>query len=74
MVNIKVNEERLIKIVQDIVKIKSHYLIPQGETMVGNYLKELVKPYGFDVEMEEIKDGRKNIYITLKGEVPDGYC
>ena len=52
------------------VKIESHYLIPQGETKIGNYLKELVALYGFEVEMEDIKDGRKNIYITLKGNEP----
>lgn len=70
MANTKVNEERLIKIVQDMVKIESHYLIPQGETKVGDYLKKLVEPYGFEVETQEIKDGRKNIYITLEGETP----
>lgn len=50
------------------VKIESHYLIQQGKTKVWDYLKELIKSYGFYVGMEDINDGCKSIYIALKGE------
>lgn len=68
MMQLEIQRERLISLVQDLVRIESHYLVEGGENRVGEYLAELALKACLDVEFETVKDGRKNFYATLKGD------
>lgn len=60
-------EEELIKLTQELIRIPSHVNHPGREKEVGLFLGQYCKEQGFDVEIKPIVDGRVNVIVTLKG-------
>ncbi|ABR46282.1 acetylornithine deacetylase or succinyl-diaminopimelate desuccinylase [Alkaliphilus metalliredigens QYMF] len=61
------DEEELVKLTQDLIKIPSHVNYPGREKEVGIFLSDYCQRQGFDVEVKTIVDERVNVIVTLKG-------
>lgn len=61
-------EEELVQLTQDLIRIPSHVNHPGREREVGLFLGQYCKEKGLDVEVKPIVDGRVNVIVTLKGE------
>lgn len=64
-----VDEQRLVRLARDLVRIPS-LTRPGQEGPVAAYLAEYLSRAGLAVEMQEVEPGRPNLIATLKGVAP----
>ncbi len=71
MDSLKINEDQLLELLQDLIKIKSvnPTLVKegQGESEIAEYIGNRLEQIGLSVKYQEIEKNRKNVISILKG-------
>lgn len=66
----EIDEEYLVKLTSDMIRIESHPDIPCQETKVAQYIKSVFDEHGIDCYLKEIEDGRCNVIACLDSGNP----
>lgn len=61
------NEEELIGLVADLVRIPSHWALPERELPIALHLRDLFQREGIEVELQEALPDRPNVIAVLRG-------
>lgn len=59
--------DELTGLVRDLVKIPSHWALPERELPIARHLLELFRKEGIEVELQEALPGRPNVVAVLRG-------
>lgn len=62
-----INQEELVKMTEDMIRIPSFAGIENQETGVARYIKSVCDREGIQCRLEEVEDGRCNVIATLPG-------
>lgn len=62
-----INNNEVIKILEDLISIPSYKGIKNQETKVAEYIHELFQNEGIESEVIELEDGRSNIVARIRG-------
>lgn len=65
-----INEDHLVEMASEMIRIPSYYGIPQQETGVAKYVKSVFDANGIPCYLKEVADGRCNVIATLDSGVP----
>jgi len=71
MIDIKINNENLLTLLEDLIRIKSvnQSLSDEGdgEIKIARYIGEYLKKLGLDIHYQEVEKNRCNVIGILKG-------
>jgi acetylornithine deacetylase/succinyl-diaminopimelate desuccinylase family protein len=67
-VSAQLDEEEVVGLVSDLIAIPSYPGIEKQETKVAEFIHDLFIKEGIPSELIHVKDGRKNVTATLKGQ------
>ena len=62
-----IEEDRLLKIIGDLIIIPSHLEVTGGEKQISEFVRDTVVEMGLPVEVQEVIDNRCNIIVKLEG-------
>jgi acetylornithine deacetylase/succinyl-diaminopimelate desuccinylase family protein len=62
-----ISEEELKDKIMDIVRIPTYLGVPGQETPAAEYVKSICDAEGIECTVQEVEDGRSNVYARLKG-------
>ncbi|KUO69987.1 MAG: hypothetical protein APF77_20975 [Clostridia bacterium BRH_c25] len=62
-----VSRNELVKLTKELISIPSYYGIRDQETEVAKHILAIFQKEGIECRLEEVKDGRCNVYAVLKG-------
>jgi acetylornithine deacetylase/succinyl-diaminopimelate desuccinylase family protein len=62
-----IEEDRLLKIIGDLISIPSHLEVAGGEKQISEFVRDTVVAMGLPVEVQEVIDNRCNIIVKLEG-------
>ena len=65
-----ISEERVVKMTSDMIRIESYPGIPQRETKVAQYIKDIFDAHDIPCELKEVEDGRCNVIAVLDSGNP----
>ena len=62
-----VDEEKLVNIIADLIRIPSHSDIPGQEGKIVEFVNDLLLEWGLDATLQKVADERFNIIVKMKG-------
>ncbi|MDR1521137.1 MAG: M20/M25/M40 family metallo-hydrolase [Planctomycetota bacterium] len=62
------NEEEVVELVRDLVRIPSHWALPERELPLARHLEEVFRKEKIEVRLQEALPNRPNVIATLPGE------
>lgn len=63
----RIDEEKLVGIIADLIRIPSHSDTPGQEGKIVAFVNDLIRDWGFDATLKKVAKERANIIVKLKG-------
>lgn len=67
----QISLDETVALAQQLIRIPSHYRIEGGETQVARHIAERLTEEGIACEIDEVFEGRSNVYAGLPGKDPE---
>jgi len=62
-----INEEKLVGIANDLIRIPSHSATPGQEKEISRFVEDFMRRSGFEVVLQEVQKSRCNVMVKLGG-------
>jgi acetylornithine deacetylase/succinyl-diaminopimelate desuccinylase len=63
----RIDEEKLIGIANDLIRIPSHSATPGQEKEISRFVEDFMRRWGFEVILQEVQESRSNVIVKLGG-------